>query len=77
MIPRTSSGSVPSTINRIPFFKKASSKSAAASSKESNPSFLATFDSSIILEMICGVSSAGVLKIRRKLFKPAKKSDNV
>ena len=74
-IPRTNSGSVPSTIKRIPFFKNGSSRSAAASSKESRPSLRATLDNSIILLIICGVSIDGTLNTSLILFNPPKKSD--
>ena len=76
-IPLTSSGSVPSTIRRIPFFIKASSRSLAASSKERSPSFLATLDRSIILVIISGILADSVLKIKVKLFSPPMKSGNV
>ncbi len=73
-IPLTNSGSVPSTIRRIPFFRKSSSISAAISSKESNPSFLATLDKLIIFWMISGVSIADFFMIRENDFNPLTKS---
>ena len=74
IIARTSSGSVPSTTSKIPFFKNSSSRSPAASSSESNPSFLATLDKSIILRIIAVTSKEVVLIAREKLFRPPTKS---
>ena len=72
-IPRTSSGSVPSTMSIIPFFIKSSSRFPAASSRERSPSFLATFESSIIFVIISGTLTLTCLKISVILFKPPTK----
>ena len=68
-MPLTSSGSVPSTIRRIPFFINSSSNVPATSSKARSPSFLATLDNSIILLIVSAGSSLGSLNAVPTLFK--------
>jgi len=77
MMPRTSSGSVPSTTSITPFFIKSSSISLAASSNASNPSFLATFERSMIFLIVSAGSSAFSLKVSVIPFSPLMKSGNL
>ena len=74
MMPRTSSGSVPSTTSITPFFIKSSSISLAASSNASKPSFLATFERSMIFLIVSAGSSAFSLKVSVIPFSPLMKS---
>ncbi len=76
-IPRTSSGSVPSTISIIPFFRKGSSTSFEASSKARRPSFLATLAKSIIFVITAPGSMDCSLKTIDALFNPVRKSGNL
>ena len=77
MMPRTSSGSVPSTTSITPFFIKSSSISLAASSNASKPSFLATFERSMIFLIVSAGSSAFSLKVSVIPFSPLMKSGNL
>ena len=64
-------------MSRIPFLRKASSISEAASSSESRPSLRATLERSMIFLIISGAFNAGGLKIRVILFNPPMKSGMV
>ena len=76
-MPRTNSGSVPSTTSMMPFFRKSSSIPFAASSNASKPSFLAVFDKSIIFLITCDGSCTSSLNVKVILLIPPMKSGNL
>ena len=76
-IARTSSGSVPSTTSKIPFFRNSSSRPLAASSSASSPSFRPTFARSMIDLMISEGSYFFSLNISIKDFRPFKKAGSL